>query len=507
MRRRRILVLAGALVLLGALLLPAAAFARAGGGTGSFGSGGGFGGGFSGGGSGKGFALYVAFRLVLDLILFGHGAGLLVVIVLAIGAYVYFFGARRVAEWWHAQRQRGTAARRATRRRERTVELAAAEAAEEDEAFTPERVRASAEKLFIDIQAAWSRGDSRRLHELVATRLMGEWERRLDDLARRGLTNHIELVRPPKVEYVGIGRGARATGPAGGPDRVVVRIEARIRDWVSDAHGREMNERGAATKTVRMREYWTLVRNPAAAATPAGDGLDASLAAEFDLGVRTATSAANEWMLDSIEQGAEGSHQLEARIVQTDWADTQALQDASLLEQAQADAAALPAGTQPGELTTAGIAFDQDARARALDLSLADGRFSPDILEIAARRAVAAWAQAIDGDQRALLALAGSDAVAQMLHPAGPASRLVIRGPQIERIAVVGLDALAIPATMAVDVKIHGRRYLQDRASTAILAGSDVHAVTFTERWTFTLSGDATNPWQVSSVASPSLSR
>ena len=280
-----------------------------------------------------------------------------------------------------------------------------------------------------------------------------------------------------------------------------------MRDWVTDSYGRELNERGAVTKTVRMREYWTLVRNPAATVTPAGDALDASLAAEFDLGARTATSAANEWMLDSIEQGAEGSHQLEARIVQTEWADTQALQDESLLEQAQADAAALPSGVSPGELTSAGVAFDQDARARALDLSLADGRFAPDILEIAARRAVQAWAQAIDGDQRALLALASTDAVAQMLYPAGPASRLVVRGPRIDRIAVVGLDALAIPATMAVDVKIHGRRYLQDRASTAILAGSDAHAVTFTERWTFTLSGNAENPWQVSSVASPALSR
>ena len=41
-----------------------------------------------------------------------------------------------------------------------------------------------------------------------------------------------------------------------------------------------------------------------------------------------------------------------------------------------------------------------------LDLSLADARFAPDVLEAAARRAVAAWAEAVDGDDAALLEVA-----------------------------------------------------------------------------------------------------
>ena len=53
-----------------------------------------------------------------------------------------------------------------------------------------------------------------------------------------------------------------------------------------------------------------------------------------------------------------------------------------------------------GELVD--VDFDGDARAAALDLSVVDGRFAPAVLEAAARRAVAAWAEAVDGDDAAL---------------------------------------------------------------------------------------------------------
>ena len=502
MRRRRLLIVS-LLVLIAAAVLPAEALARGGSGSSAFGGDGG--GGFGGGGGGKGFVIYVAIRLLLDLIIFGHGTGALIALALVIAAYFYFYGGRKVTDWFTAQRQRGPARRRQAKLRQRRVELAAAEAADNDDAFDPAQVKAAGERIFIDIQSAWSRNDTAALRKLVAPRLMSEWERRLDDLARRGMTNHVELTRPPKVEYVGIGRGARtAAGPAGGPDRVVVRIEARIRDWVTDRYGREINERGQPTKTVRMREYWTLQRNPAAADASGKD--DGGLGAEFDLSTPT-TGVAGGWILASIEQGAEGTHQLEERIVQTEWADEEALQDEALVEQANADAATIPAGTKISELTDTTVAIDQDARARAMDLSVADGRFAPDILAVAARRAVGAWSQAIDGETQPLLALADTDAVQNMLYPAGPGSRMVVRGPRVERISIVALDALAVPATMTVDVKVHGRRYLQDRSSAAILAGSDIHAVTFTERWTLTLSGDEQNPWQITATATPALSR
>ncbi|WP_249010817.1 TIM44-like domain-containing protein [Conexibacter sp. DBS9H8] len=503
-RRRLVLLLlvAGVLVM---ALLPAVALARGGSGVGGFSLGGEGGG--SGGGAGKGFIIYIALRLLIDLVLFGHGVGALIAVGLVLAAWIYFYGGRWIGDWFTAQRRRGPAQRREARRRERRVALAAAEAADADGAFDPERVRAAAQELFVDVQSAWDRGDVATLRTLIAPRLLGEWERRLDELSRRGLCNHVELTGPPKVQFVGIGVGARATGPGEGPDRVVVRIDARLRDWIVDARGREHNERGAATKTVRMREYWTLVRTPV---NPAGSGPadpQASLDAEFDLSLHSNSGPAREWMLASIEQGAEGAYQLEAKLVQTGWADADALRDQALVEQAQAEAAPLGSDLSLGELTDTTVAIETDARARALDLSLADGRFAPDVLEVAARRAVAAWAQAIDGETRPLLSLASPAASDEMLHPAGPRSRLVVRGPRIERITVVSLDAKATPPIMAVDVKITGRRYLQDRATASIVAGSDIHAVTFTERWTFSLSDAPDNPWQISAVTSPALAR
>ena len=73
----------------------------------------------------------------------------------------------------------------------------------------------------------------------------------------------------------------------------------------------------------------------------------------------------------------------------------------------------------PEGFTTADLAqldFDGDARAHALDLSLADARFAPDVLEAAARRAVEAWAEAVDGDDAALERVASPEAVAGLLY-------------------------------------------------------------------------------------------
>src|SRR5207302_9866212 len=165
---------------------------------------------------------------------------------------------------------------------------------------------------------------------------------------------------------------------------------------------------GQLGETRRLREFWTLRRR----------------------GTR--------WILASIEQGAEGSHALDEEIVATPWSDEQAMRDEALVEGAVADA--VPRGTRVAEV--ADLQFSGDARAAANDLSLADGRFAPDVLEVAARRAVAAWAEAVDGDDAALLGLAHPDAAQDLLHPGDPSgkTRLVVRGPQVKQIRIAGLD-------------------------------------------------------------------
>jgi predicted lipid-binding transport protein (Tim44 family) len=458
MTRRR-LVLAIVAVLALTLIAAPAAFAAAGGGSAGFSGGGG------GGGHGSGFALYILIDLLIHIALLGHGLGALVLIGLAIVYFLFTRGAPAMQEWW-ATRSGGRARRRPSER-ERRVELAAAEAAEEDPEFAADRVRATAKRLFYEIEQAWDAGDRMRLRGLVAPELLVEWERRLDDLARRGWRNHVEPIGDPKIELVGLHRtGDMAT------DRVVVRIDARIRDYVVDPYGRHLKRTGRLSELNRMREFWTLQRR-----------------------------AANHWVLASIEQGAEGRHALDERIVATPWGDEAGMRDAAMIEGAVADA--VPDGTKVSEV--ADLQFEGDARSAANDLSLADGRFAPDVLEIAARRAVNAWAQAVDGDDVNLRRMATPSATRELLY-AGDSSghlRVVVRGPEVKRIRIAGLDAAGDPPTMTVEVDITGRRYLEDRDTTAVVAGSRSRATSFTERWTLALSGEDAEPWRIMAATAP----
>ena len=444
---------------LGALVAAAPAVARAGGGSSGFGSG--RGGGFGRGGGGLGGRGHFIFIPV------GGGAGVFLFILVLVIAFLVL---PRLLRWWRGQQTAGVAARRRAAQRQRRVELAAAEAAEDDAAFAPERVRSEACGLFMDIQAAWDAGDRVRLRRLVAPELLAEWERRLDDFARKGWRNRVQPLGEPSVEYVGLSN--RGDDRA---DRVVVRVDARLRDYVEDAYGQRVGRVDTAGEISHVREFWTLAKRDGA------------------------------WILQSIEQGAEGSHQLTGRIVATPWVDEQALRDEALVEGAVQDA--VPQGTKVAEV--ADLDFEGDARAAALDLSVADGRFAPDVLEVAARRAVAAWVDAVDGDDGPLLAVADPTAARELLHPGDPTgpTRLVVRGLEVRRISIVSLDAASEPATMTIDVELAGRRYLEDRDTAAVVAGSQTRETTFTERWTLALNGPAEQPWRIAAVGTPAARR
>ncbi len=436
--------------------------AAAGGGSGGFGGGG-------GGGGGRGAGLYILIQILIRIAIFGHGIGALVLIGVIILAVIFLRVAPQGQRWFAARQSTGPAAKRRTRQRERRVELAAAEAAEDDPAFTPDAVRRQAARLFERIQRAWDAGDRSTLSQLVAPGLMAEWDRRLQDFERRGWRNRVAILDRPNVQYVSL---EHRGGPSG--DRVVVRIESRLRDYVEDAAGNHLKRAGRLSETVRMREFWTLAKRR------------------------------ERWILESIEQGAEGSHALDEHLVPTPWSDEQSMRDEALVEGAVADAT--PSGTKVAEL--ADLNFEGSARAAALDLSVADGRFSPDVLDVAARRAVAGWADAVDGDDAALLKLAQPGAARELLHPGDPSgrTRLVVRGPRVRQIRVVGLDAASEPPTMTLEVEISGRRYIEDRATTTVVAGNRSRETTFTERWKLVLDGDQEQPWRIAAVAS-SLAR
>ncbi len=464
--RKRLLILG--LVAALVLILAPEALAAAGGGSGGFGGGGG-----GEGGGGRGVGLYILIQILIRIAVLGHGLGALILIGLFVLAFLFLRVVPGTRAFWAARQESGPAARRQVSKRQRRVELAAAEAAEDDPAFAPDSVRAAAAELFMRIERAWDDEDRERLSQLVAPDLMKEWNRRLTGFQQRGWRNRVQPLDPPTVEYISLVH-------RGGPeDRVVVRIEGRIRDYVVDRSGNHVKRAGHATETIRIREYWTLARNRSTGAEP--------------------------WVLASIEQGGEGRHALDERIVATRASDEQGMRDEALIEGAVAEA--VPSGTKIAEV--ADLEFTGDARAAALDLSLADGRFAPDVLEVAVRRAVAAWAQAIDGEDAALETIADPEAAQELLHPGDPSghTRLVVRGPTVTRIRIVGLDAAALPPTMTIEVDVRGRRYLEERDTATVVTGSRTRPTSFTERWTLGLTDDAREPWRIRAVGAPTAAR
>jgi predicted lipid-binding transport protein (Tim44 family) len=319
-----------------------------------------------------------------------------------------------------------------------------------------------ASQLFTHIQWAWDARDRDQLRQLIGGDLLVEWERRLDDFDARGWHSRVRVVRDPTVEYVGLVNRA-----ADEEDRVVVRLAAPLMIWVETPDGRRMYKSGEDDASVAFAEYWTLAKD---------DG---------------------HWTLVSIEQDAEGAHHLTEEIVASPWSDSR-LHDEALVEQAVADR--VPEGFSAAD--AASFAFAGTAREEALDLSLADARFLPDVLEAAVRRAAAAWAEAVDGEDAALEHVASREAVDALLYGGDTLrrTRLVVRGPRIEHVVIERVDADAQPARMAVTVTVRGRRYREDRDTAAVVGGSRERETTFEERWELARDGPDDAPWRVVGV-------
>ena len=405
---------------------------------------GGFGGG-GGGGGGGGFGGGSS----------GSGEGDPIVVVVVFG----LFGVFLLYLALHTVRYR-----RKLRERDQMVRTASAEAAEDDGYFASDELERHAVALFRAAQMAWDARDRQGLARLVGPDLLVEWKRRLDDFDRKGWHNRVEVLEDPKVLYVGI-----TNREDDDEDRAVVRIEAKLRAYVIDRSGDRVMRAGEKDELVTLTEYWTLGRRDGA------------------------------WMVHSIEQRAEGDHHLDDQVVASPWSDEQRLDDESLTELAVADG--LPEGFTTADL--AQVDFDGDARAHALDLSLADARFAPDVLEAAARRAVGAWAEAVDGDDAALERVASPDAVGGLLYGGDSTreTRLVVRGPRVKRIRIAAVQVDQVPATMTVDVELGGRRYVEDRDTAAVVSGSKDSSTTFTEHWVLALDGPADAPWRIVGIA------
>ncbi len=354
--------------------------------------------------------------------------------------------------------------RRKRRLRRERVHAASAEAAQDDDYLAAERVEREAADLWLATQAAWDARDEAKLSQLVGEDLMVEWRRRLADFQRKGWHNRVQVTGRPTVQYVGL-----VNREDDDEDRVTVHIAGDMNSYVQTQDGTKIMRDGASSEAVSIAEYWTLARR--------GEG----------------------WLCVSIEQEAEGGHHLDAPIVATPEADTERIRGQAVTELAAADAV-------PEGFTTADLAvfdFQGTAREEALDLSVADGRFAPDVLEVAARRAVAAWAGAVDGEDAELAAVATPDALQKLLYGADPTgrTRLVLRGPRVRRISISGVDAAATPAQMRLEVEVAATRYVEDRDTTDVVSGSKDSVSTFTEHWTMALDGPQDSPWRLVATA------
>jgi predicted lipid-binding transport protein (Tim44 family) len=340
------------------------------------------------------------------------------------------------------------------------VEVAAEAAGMDDAALTPEAVKAATVELHKAIVEAWTARDRQALSTLVGPDLMVEWRRRLDDFDRKGWHNITERLADPTVEYLGLvnREGER-------DDRVTVRLTAPLRDYVVDSAGRHIMRDDSSTEETNLPEYWTLGRHD--------DG---------------------SWYLLSIEQDAEGGHVLAEEIVARPDDDTARIHD-----DAVASVAGATAVPDSAVADLAPLSFDGDLRTAALDMANIDGRFDPDVLEASARRAVAAWAEAVDGPDEALAAVATPAAVDELLYDGDTSkrTRLVVRGPVLQSLRIAAIDASATPPTMTVSAEVRGRRYREDRDTTTVVAGSKTHEVTFSESWILALDGTDSTPWRL----------
>lgn len=344
---------------------------------------------------------------------------------------------------------------RGTGDREAAVRLAAVEAAEDDPLFDAGVVRKRAAALFVAIQRAWSADDVVALRRLVGPELMVEWEARLGDFRRKGWRNEVDVLEGPRVRYVGV------TNRAGDDeDRVVVGLTAKLRDVVVDRRGRVLpSDEG---EVARISEYWTLGKR------------------------------AGGWVVVSIEQEREGAHHLSEPLVAVPEGDVARLRAEAVMELGAADG--VPAA-HVGELLSP--EFTGGARAAALDLSLVDGRFAPDVLATAVGEVVAAWADAVDGPDEPLARRTTPKALQALLYPtASRRDRLVIRGEAVRSTTIVGVTP-GPPPQVRVQLDIDGVQYVEDRQTTEVVAGSKRRPTTTRQDWTLRLTDDPRCPWIV----------
>ncbi|MEJ7787820.1 MAG: hypothetical protein WKF96_23705, partial [Solirubrobacteraceae bacterium] len=169
--------------------------------------------------------------------------------------------------------------RRRRGQRVRRVELAALEAAAENDHLAPERIKRSADALFRLVYLARDARDPARLATLLGPELMLVWERALDVYSAPGGHRRAEVLGDVQIDLVGLTRTPEER------EMVIVLIEAELAVPVKDPHRARASPRDGPRIVPRLCQYWTLALC---------DGL---------------------WIAQAIEERAEGDRHLTEPIV------------------------------------------------------------------------------------------------------------------------------------------------------------------------------------------------
>jgi predicted lipid-binding transport protein (Tim44 family) len=70
----------------------------------------------------------------------------------------------------------------------------------------------------------------------------------------------------------------------------------------------------------------------------------------------------------------------------------------------------------------------------------------------------------------------------------------------VRSVEIVALDARAKPPSMVIQLRVSGRRYVEDRTTTTVLSGDKSVETSFTQHWRMELTDDDARPWRIAAV-------
>jgi hypothetical protein len=319
------------------------------------------------------------------------------------------------------------------------AERAAVEASLDDEAFSPETIRASVRTIVTFGAAVCDGAEPPELRSRPDAGLIRAWGRAVRD--RYG--EFVEIHRDPAVHVL---RVVNRTGSR--EDRVVARVRVTLARDPDRSRNLPGDQTLLAARTVHVEERWTLGRGR------------------------------HDWVLVSLSGDPLSAGVMSAPLITSPADDDERLREASLRE-----LGATGAANGAAEL----VDPDAPPPAQLEDLSVVDDRFEPALLEATIKHVLDAWEQSSDGSNRALTEVATKNAIRSLEHPGGPGGHRYVRDVSLSRWEVAGLNPTPERPTAQVAVRIKAATYRSDGRR---LSGSDRRRRRLSLLWTLKLDAD-----------------